>query len=68
MGNSGNLALDKNNLDKEVSVSGWVENIRDHGGVIFIDLREGLDIFQIVVRLSFTLKFRTCSNHQLVIH
>ena len=42
-------SLDKNNLDKEVSVSGWVENIRDHGGVIFIDLREGLDIFQIVI-------------------
>ena len=38
-------SLDKSNLDKEVSVSGWVENIRDHGGVIFIDLREGLDIF-----------------------
>ena len=42
-------SLDKSNLDKEVSVSGWVENIRDHGGVIFIDLREGLDIFQIVI-------------------
>jgi len=25
---------------KEIVVSGWVENIRDHGGVLFLDLRD----------------------------
>jgi aspartyl-tRNA synthetase len=42
-------SLDKNNLNQTILVSGWVENIRDHGGVIFIDLREGLNILQVVV-------------------
>ncbi len=42
-------SLDKNNLSQNILVSGWVENIRDHGGVIFIDLREGLNILQVVV-------------------
>jgi aspartyl-tRNA synthetase len=42
-------SLDKDNLSQNVLVSGWVENIRDHGGVIFIDLREGLNILQVVV-------------------
>ena len=26
-------------IDKELCVAGWIENIRDHGGVSFIDLR-----------------------------
>ena len=42
-------SLSKKNLGKKISVSGWVENIRDHGGVIFIDLREGNEILQVVV-------------------
>ena len=27
-------------VDKKVVVSGWIENIRDHGGVLFLDLRD----------------------------
>ena len=42
-------SLSKKNLGKKISVFGWVENIRDHGGVIFIDLREGNEILQVVV-------------------
>lgn len=34
-------------LDKTVRVSGWVENIRDHGGIKFIDLRDHYGIVQI---------------------
>ena len=26
-------------LGSEVRIAGWVENIRDHGGVIFVDIR-----------------------------
>ena len=29
-------SLSKKNLGKEISVAGWVENIRDHGGVILL--------------------------------
>lgn len=40
--------LTEEDLDREVIVSGWVENIRDHGGVIFVDLREEKGIIQLV--------------------
>jgi len=43
-----NLEIRKNYIDKEVTVSGWVNSIRDHGGVYFIDLRDTSGIVQIV--------------------
>lgn len=36
-------------LDKQVEVCGWVGNRRDHGGVIFIDLRDHTGLVQVVV-------------------
>lgn len=33
-----------------VKVAGWVENIRDHGGVSFIDLRDMYGVLQVVMR------------------
>lgn len=36
-------------LDSEITVCGWVHNRRDHGGVIFIDLRDRAGIVQIVI-------------------
>jgi aspartyl-tRNA synthetase len=36
-------------LDAQVTVCGWVNNRRDHGGVIFIDLRDRSGIVQVVI-------------------
>lgn len=33
-----------------VKVAGWIENIRDHGGVSFIDLRDMYGVLQVVMR------------------
>ncbi|MCD7872867.1 MAG: aspartate--tRNA ligase [Clostridiales bacterium] len=37
------------NLNEKVSLAGWVDTIRDHGGVAFIDLRDEYGITQVVV-------------------
>ena len=37
-------------INKTLQVAGWVENIRDHGGVSFIDLRDMYGVLQVVMR------------------
>ena len=41
-------------VDKKVILSGWVHRIRDHGGVLFIDLRDHYGITQVVICLLYT--------------
>jgi aspartyl-tRNA synthetase len=41
-------ALNTNFIDQAVTLCGWVDRRRDHGGVIFIDLRDRDGIVQIV--------------------
>ena len=40
--------LNRQNIDQEVSVCGWVNRRRDHGGVIFVDLRDNKGMLQVV--------------------
>ncbi|HOG63124.1 MAG TPA: aspartate--tRNA ligase [Sedimentibacter sp.] len=41
--------LRESDIGKHVTVSGWLENVRDHGGVKFADLRDQYGIVQVVV-------------------
>ena len=41
--------LNISNLQEQVTLSGWVDTIRDHGNLIFIDLRDNYGITQCVV-------------------
>ena len=65
--------IDESLIVKDIVVSGWIENIRDHGGVLFLDLRDESGTLQTVsndddmfkglakesvVRLSGTLRKR----------
>lgn len=35
-------------IDKDITLSGWIENIRDHGGIIFVDIRDEKGSMQLV--------------------
>lgn len=41
-------ALRKSDVGTNVRLSGWVHRVRDHGGILFIDLRDNFGITQIV--------------------
>lgn len=40
--------INKNDLEKEVVINGWLATRRDHGGIIFFDIRDRSGIVQVV--------------------
>lgn len=54
--------VSEQDIGKTLKVAGWVENIRDHGGVSFIDLRDMYGVLQIVIRRADLLKGITKEN------
>ncbi len=41
--------IGEDRIGQSVSLAGWIENIRDHGGVSFIDLRDYYGVVQVVM-------------------
>ena len=52
----------ENFLGKKVTVEGWVNSRRDHGGLIFIDLRDHTDIVQLVVTPDTAESFKLAES------
>ena len=42
--------ISEGDVGATLKVAGWVENIRDHGGVSFVDLRDMYGVLQVVIR------------------
>ncbi|MBQ2661936.1 MAG: aspartate--tRNA ligase [Clostridia bacterium] len=41
--------LNKEHIGQRVSLTGWIDTVRDHGGILFVDLRDHYGVTQIVV-------------------
>src|SRR5574344_658260 len=41
-------SIDSSLIGTEITVSGWVQTIRDHGGILFLDLRDTTGVLQTV--------------------
>lgn len=48
--------IDEKFLNKTISISGWVQKRRDHGGLIFVDLRDRTGLMQVVFNPDFDKK------------
>ena len=40
--------VNEKHVGKEIKLAGWVENMRDHGGILFVDLRDQSGLVQLV--------------------
>ncbi|MEK6544298.1 MAG: aspartate--tRNA ligase [Elusimicrobiota bacterium] len=60
-------ALTKDSIGQTVTLAGWVHAIRNHGGVLFIDLRDRSGIVQTVYSTPDTLKTAAAFSLEYVI-
>ena len=42
--------ISESDIGQELKIAGWIENIRDHGGVSFVDIRDMYGMMQVVMR------------------
>jgi aspartyl-tRNA synthetase len=54
--------VDETLLGRSITLCGWVDTRRDHGGVVFIDLRDHEGVVQIVADPDNAAAFRTASD------
>ncbi|WP_320823504.1 aspartate--tRNA ligase [Reinekea sp.] len=54
--------LNSSHIDQTVTVSGWVHRRRDHGGVIFLDMRDREGILQVVFDPDAEASFATADK------
>ena len=56
--------LSSKNIGEEVKLSGWIDRKRDHGGLLFLDLRDQYGVVQLVVD-SDNKYFSKCEETKL---
>ena len=54
--------LRKADVGRQVRLSGWIHSVRDHGGVIFIDLRDHYGITQVVITHDPEFALSCCTH------
>lgn len=54
--------LRKDHIDQRVELCGWVHRRRDHGGVIFLDLRDHRGLVQVVFNPDTAVAFKTADD------
>ena len=60
--------INENKVGKNINVAGWVNRLRDHGNLLFIDLRDSTSLLQCVVDNSSSIfdKLSKLKNEDVV--